>query len=58
MDVKEGRSGREGELELDIYTIVHGSVTKGRLRGVAAAGDGVADVVEEGLNHGRRRRFI
>ena len=24
----------------------------------AAAGDGVADVVEAGLNHGRRRRFI
>jgi len=24
----------------------------------AAAGDGVADVVEAGLNHSRRRRFI
>jgi len=35
-----------------------GSVTKGRLRGGAAAGDGVADVVEAGLNHSRRRRFI
>ena len=33
-------------------------VTKGRLRGGAAAGDGVANVVEAGLSHSRRRRFI
>jgi len=29
----------------------HGNVTKGRLRGGEAAGDGVADVVEAGLSH-------
>ena len=38
------------------HKVDRGRVTKGRLRGGAAAGDGVADVVEARLN--RRRRFI
>ena len=47
--------GCEDRLRNDLYCVEWGvklgNVTKGRLRGGEAAGDGVADVVEAGLSH-------